>query len=227
MTANRVFQAALIISLAVHGAIFVQNAHFNLWQRPKDNEKMEVRYVKKEERRLPRRTFSIPKNDPLLKISSDIAIKAQTLNKIIGHNPLGHENNISVREHFIKKPDLIKPDVISVRKKITLIPPPAEPKKPQGTTYISYSDVLYEKIKRALHDNYKGSQTGEEYLDFVIDKEGNLKEMRIRDERSAPSQFLKEIVFKSVKDSLPFPPFPKELDYRELPFSVVISFQSE
>lgn len=49
--------------------------------------------------------------------------------------------------------------------------------------------------------------------------------MRIIDEKSSATPYLKEIAVKSLRESFPLPPFPKEVNYSELPVNIVISFE--
>jgi TonB family protein len=65
------------------------------------------------------------------------------------------------------------------------------------------------------------------YLSFIISTEGYLREVRLVEEKSSFSPYLREIALRSIKEASPFPDFPKELDYPQLTFNVVISFEIE
>jgi outer membrane biosynthesis protein TonB len=47
------------------------------------------------------------------------------------------------------------------------------------------------------------------------------------EEKSSADVYLTEIALKSVNDASPFPKFPTELDYFQLSFNVIISFEIE
>ena len=135
-------------------------------------------------------------------------------NKIIAeHNPI-----------FIK-PIFVKPDIIAIKKKITL--PPIDMDKINNPTYISYYQIVREKIKRSAYQNYTGSEIGEVTISFIISDDGYLKELRLIEDKSSPSSYLREIAIKSIKDASPFPNFPKELDYPRLTFNLAITFEIE
>jgi TonB family protein len=123
------------------------------------------------------------------------------------------------------KPVLIKPDIIAIKKKITL--PPIDLDKINNPSYISYYQIVREKIKRAAYQNYTRTEVGEVYLSFIISSDGYLNELQLKEEKSTASPYLKEIALHSIKDASPFPNFPQELDYPQLSFNVVISFEIE
>jgi TonB family protein len=84
-----------------------------------------------------------------------------------------------------------------------------------------------EKIRRAAYQNYTRIETGEVYVSFIISNDGYLKEIKLIPEKSSPIPYLRETALKSIKEASPFPNFPKDLDYPQLSFNVVISFEIE
>jgi len=88
-----------------------------------------------------------------------------------------------------------------------------------------HSQIVREKIKRALYHSYSGTDTGEVNVVFVVFNDGRLKEARVVEEKSSSNAYLKEISLRSLREASPFPPFPKQLDYPQLSFNVVISFE--
>ena len=129
------------------------------------------------------------------------------------------------QKYAFTKPAFVKPDIIAVKKKITL--PPIDLDKINNPSYISYYQIVREKIRRAAYQNYTRAEVGEAYLSFLISSDGSLKAMHLIEEKSSPSVYLKEISLRSIKEASPFPNFPKELDYPQLSFNVVISFEIE
>jgi len=129
------------------------------------------------------------------------------------------------REQSLNKPAIIKPDIIAIKKKITL--PPVDMEKMNNPTYVSYYQFVRERIRRSAYQNYSRSETGEVYLAFVISSTGILKEVRLIEERSSPKYYLRETALRSIRDASPFPQFPKDLDYPQLSFNVIISFEIE
>ncbi len=99
--------------------------------------------------------------------------------------------------------------------------------KIKSPSYNGYYELIREKIRHAAYRNYAQTETGEVYLAFVVGSDGNLKDVRYIEERSTPSYYLKDISLRSMKEAAPFPPFPQDLDYPQLSFNVIISFQIE
>jgi TonB family protein len=130
---------------------------------------------------------------------------------------------INNREALITKPAISKPDIISVKKRISL--PPVDLDKINNPSYVSYYQIVREKIRRAAYQNYTRTEEGEVYLSFVITNDGYIKEIRVVEERSSSNPYLLGVSVKSIKNAAPFPNFPKELDYQQLSFNVVISYE--
>ena len=123
------------------------------------------------------------------------------------------------------KPTVPKPDVTSIKKKISL--PPVDLNKIDNPTYLSYYQIVREKIRRSAYQSYTKTETGEVYLTFLIAKNGSLMDVRLNAERSSQSAYLRDVAARSVRVASPFPFFPKELDYPQLSFNVIISFEIE
>jgi len=230
MFSDRVFQITLLISLIAHTVILFQNANLNLFSNNKKDQKMEVSYIKEPKKELePLKAAAplpVPKKEPFLKLPPNITAKKRTPPPFIDKQDLFNkrESNI-LPEPTFTKPAFIKPDIIAVKKKITL--PPIDIDKINNPSYIGYYQIVREKIKRAAYQNYTHAETGEVYLSFIISCDGYLKEIRLSEEKSSSSSYLKETALRSVKDASPFPNFPKELDYPQLSFNVIISFEIE
>ncbi|MCX7926549.1 MAG: TonB C-terminal domain-containing protein [Candidatus Omnitrophica bacterium] len=133
--------------------------------------------------------------------------------------------DIKVKEEIPLKPNISKPDIIAIKKKITL--PPIDINKINNPSYVSYYQFVREKIRKAAYQNYTRTETGSIYLAFVIASDGTLKDVYLNEERSALNYYLRQISLRSIRDAAPFPPFPKELDYPQLSFNVIISFEVE
>jgi hypothetical protein len=225
MNSDRVFQIALFVSAITHTAIFLNYPNLNPLPEHKKPLKVEVVYLKNAPTLSKFQKQSPPKDTTFLKLPSKI--------KSYGNPPAAPPFNKSDIFNITKlaiprepiKPLVIKTDVISVRKKITL--PPIEINKINNPSYVSYYQLVREKIRRAAYQNYTHTETGEIYLAFLISSTGILKEVRLNEDKSALNFYLREIAVRSIKDAAPFPPFPKELDYPHLSFNVIISFQIE
>lgn len=231
MFSNRPFLTAVFISLVAHTVILFQNTNFLPKDNKKDNkpEKLEISYVdnSKQPTQLEQDKKTLAaKREPFLKLSSMITASKIAPPPFIDKPEVFKKNQefIQQRPSFIR-PALTKPDIIAVKKKITL--PALDLNKSDNPSYISYYQIVREKIKRAAYSNYTRIEMGEVYLSFIISGDGDIREVHIVDEKSSPSPYLKQIALNSVKDASPFPNFPKDLDYPQLSFNIVISFEAE
>lgn len=111
--------------------------------------------------------------------------------------------------------------------KITI--PLLETEKITNPQYLSYNDRIRQKIKqRAYHYvNDPDFEKGEVYLTFVLLSNGDLKETKVINSKTLANNYLRRVGLKSIEESSPFPPFPKDFNYPELTFNVVISFEVE
>lgn len=230
MFSDNLFQAALVISLIFHGIILLQNPNFNLIPKGDKTEKLEISYVNNAKQKIEierSRKSQNPKQEPFFKIPQVITASKKTPPPFIDKQELFNKinvKNISSQASFIK-PALAKPDIIAVKKKITL--PAVNINKSANPSYMSYYQLVREKIRRAAYQNYTRTEMGEVYLSFSVSNDGYMREIRIVEEKSSPNPYLKETALKSVKDASPFPNFPKELDYPQLSFNVIVSFEVE
>ena len=230
MNFDRILIGALLVSAAVHIAVLSQNTSFSLLSPfTKKEEKIEVTYLKHP---VPQKKAGLnirpilPKSEPFLKLPTKITVDNRVPPAYIDKEKMfNREKQLNLRDSTLMKPVSSKPDVISIRKKITL--PPVDLDKINNPSYVSYYQIVREKIRRSAYQNYTHTDTGEVYVTFVISNDGYLKESRLVEEKSSAAAYLHEIALKSVKEASPFPNFPKELDYHELSFNVVISFEIE
>lgn len=235
MSSHRILRATLAFSLLTHGAILLQSPHLNPFSPPPKEQTIKVRYLKKEElasklipKQLANSSSGMPlsKSDPFLKLDSKIG----TANRIPPpyierENVLKESKAMLDKLPNFAKPTFTSPDPIAIKKKITL--PAIEMAKIDNPSYISYYQIVREKIRRSAYQNYTHNETGEIYISFIISNDGLIKGVRLVDERSSTNDYLRNIALRSVNDAAPFPNFPKELDYPQLSFNIIISFEIE
>jgi TonB family protein len=225
---GKLFQIALGVSVAIHVVILAQNSNLSLWSNLKKTEdKLEVSYVKEEKKpAIQEKSPPKLKIEPFLDLSSKVNSQKRNPPPYVDKNEVFSKvMNRGERKFDFTRPTLMKPDVIAVKKKVTL--PPLDMNKIDNPSYISYYQIVREKIRRSAYSNYQHNETGEVYLSFVILSDGSLKDVRISEANSSVSEYLRKIALGSVKEASPFPHFPKELDYPQLSFNVVISFEIE
>ncbi len=229
MFTDRIFTITLLISAGVHVVIFAVNPGLNPFISKKEEKFIEVNYLdnalravleqkkekpeKKEALRRPVSTIDVKKLAPPPFIDKDVFLKP--------------DNVVKTGEGAMRKPSFDRPDIGALKKKITLPPIDIDIDKINNPTYISYYQMVREKIRRAAYHIYTHAETGDVYLSFIIASDGSLRESRLVEERSTPSRYLHELALRSVKDASPFPVFPPGLDHPQLSFNVVISFEIE
>lgn len=228
MPSDKTFVIAFVVSMIVHGVILFQNPSLNLNIFPRDKKELapEVSYLKPlhENKELPKEAAT--KKEPFLKLASKITANKIAPPPFIDKENIFNKNKGAISQKLLfAKPVFSKPDIIAVKKKITL--PPVDLDKINNPSYISYYQIVREKIRRSAYQNYTSAEVGEVFLSFLIFSDGSVKTVRLIEEKSSPSSYLREIALRSIKEASPFPNFPKELDYPQLSFNVVISFEIE
>jgi len=228
-------RVTFVVSIFVHGAIILPRANFNPFTPAPKEQKIAVRYIKENlaVRSLPikspesGRQRLMPGSEPFLKLDAKVVTGTQRA-------PLPYIEPVSVpsgvkvipnRSLELSKPIFASSEITAIKKKITL--PAIEMAKIDNPSYISYYQIVREKIRRSAYQNYTHNEIGEVYASFVITNDGYIKDVRLAEEKTMANIYLKNIALKSIKDASPFPNFPKELDYPQLSFNIIISFEIE
>ncbi len=221
------FQIAFIVSLTAHGVILFQNPDFAFFSLSKRAKNVEINYVRvlPEKKAILKLQAAHPKKELSAKLVPRIAAGKRPPPFIDKDLLKTGKLSPSAGNTGFTKPELVNPDVIVTKRKITL--PPVDMDKINNASYISYYQIVREKIRRAAYQNFTRTETGEIYMTFIISSEGSLKESRLVEEKSSFSPYLRQTALNSIKEASPFPAFPKELDYPQLTFNVAISFEVE
>jgi TonB family protein len=229
MTTEDIFQKTLIASLIAHSVIFLSIPQLNPFTRDKRMTRVQIVYLKNPPQPPQPRPFTKqprPKIDNQVNINSRISkfdriIPGPAANK----NGIPGKKTLTINDMNFIKPAANKPDINMLKKKISLAP--VEMNKINNPSYVSYYNLVREKIRRAAYQNYSHAETGEVYLAFVVSSQGVLNTVRLIEERSSGDIYLREVALRSIRDAAPFPPFSKDLDYPQLSFNVIISFTIE
>jgi len=249
MISDRLLRYTLAVSVLVHGAIILPRANFNPFTPAPKIQEIAVRYIKENpqtkllarSQASPGRQGLMPNPEPFLKLDSKTIIgnrraplpyiepgdssasSKATPNKL--ENKGLAPNSQSHKLAVFSKPAFINSEVLAIKKKITL--PQIEMAKIDNPSYISYYQIVREKIRRSAYQNYTHNETGEVYVSFIISNDGYIKDVRLVEEKTTVNDYLKNIALRSIRDASPFPNFPKELDYPQLSFNIIISFEIE
>jgi TonB family protein len=227
MPSDRNFQLALVFSLIAHTAMVLNYPGLKMLPFAKKPLMVKISYLKNPPQLTEEQKRMVPKRAPQVKLPSQVsAFDKNSLIPPSSKESLSKLNRpVLPHQQALIKPAIIKPDIIAVKKKITL--PPVDMEKMNNPSYVSYYQFVREKIRRAAYQNYSRSETGEVYMAFVISSTGILREVRLIEEKSSSNYYLRETALRSIRDASPFPLFPKELDYPQLSFNVIISFEIE
>lgn len=229
MESGRVFKLALSISVVAHSVIFFKGTNFNIIPAQKNAAQIEVNYLREVKAPEQKGQKGPAKSDLFLKLPSKIIaanrLPPPSFNQTGGPSKVEKPDSMA-RGRLLQGTDFIKSrSGAAVSKKITLSSPDVNIAK--NPAYIGYYQFGRERIKRAAYQqNYAGREEGEVTVSFVIASDGTLRQIRLVEETSCPSPYLREIAISSVKDAAPFPKFPPELDYPQIPFTLTITFQN-
>ena len=211
-------------------------ANFNPFTPAPKVQEIAVRYIKENPavksppRNSPEsgRQKLMPVSEPFLKLDSKIVTgtRRAPLPYIEPENSSGGQKAIQIQKPTgFSKPTFMNSQVLAIKKKISL--PAIEMAKIDNPSYISYYQIVREKIRRSAYQNYTHNETGEVYISFIITNDGYIKDVRLAEEKTTANDYLKDIALRSIRDASPFPNFPKELDYPQLSFNIIISFEIE
>ncbi len=209
------FYKALLISLSAH-LLFICSSFFVPAHQAKirKTHKIEITY------KAAKKTAALPvpqqKSEPVKKVTPQDSLNAAVLIKERANAPDG----LKVLERV---PDKNRVSNTALKKTVSV--PILESEKINNPSYQSYYSLVRARIRQRAYFNYAEYYAGEVYLTFILNKDGTLKDLKIIEEKSSGGPYLRTIGLKSIKEAVPYPPFPKELNYPELTFNVVISFQ--
>lgn len=207
------------------------NPNLNLSVKNKQPKSFEIKYIDKirEEKKADIYEKSASsRQEPFLKLPDKFISPSLNTGPVVNKEDFFKDvkEPESLKPNF-QKPALLKPEIMAIKKKIILTPP-HDLNKIDSPAYLSYSRISREKIRRILYENYSGSaEEGAVFVSFIISNSGKLTDVRILDDKSSKNASLREIAVESVKEASPFPVFPKELDYPQVPFTVEIAFKTE
>lgn len=226
MESASVFKYTFAISIVVHGFVFLKSPHFSVDAAKKPEAKMEFNYIKDVKKQPEKPLFKQAKAEALPKLPSRIVADNRVPPPFGGTDSATkpEQANPARRSSLLQGEDFVK-RTASVKNTVSLSSPDANISK--NPAYIGYYQISREKIRRcAYQQNYGGREEGEVTVSFVIAKDGSLRQVRLVEAGSCRSAYLREIAVSSVKEAAPFPAFPKELDYPQIPFTLTITFQS-
>jgi len=92
--------------------------------------------------------------------------------------------------------------------------------------YINYYDLIREKIRQKLNENYRYYYSdGDVFLVFMLNADGSLVSYDTDRTRSSADETLNQIAKVSLIEAAPFSPFPKALTVPNMSFNLTVSFK--
>jgi hypothetical protein len=224
---DRFLKFMLILSLGVHVAIMGSLQ----WKRHEKSQKVSspVMYrvlAKKDTSKVDVyarqvRDSAPPPLDPLM---SDIRMGSSKSGSLAGGTnfmPREGKEMASELKVFERAPERVKG--LRLSKEVTI--PILKSDKINTPAYGVYNTIIRDRIRERAYANYTKFSKGDVYLTFIVKSNGTLAGLQILENRSDANEYLRAAGFKSVEESAPFPPFPKDLNYPELTFNIQISFR--
>jgi outer membrane biosynthesis protein TonB len=225
---NKIFYYAVLGSFLVH-AVFIAAFSFQKQKRAKKmSSSMEVIYQKIKPQQ-PEKPVSEVKNIQVVKDEPEIDEKVEILpqNRDMSSLMKTHIKDMTKlgRDFQLEKRPMKKISRLDDRGKIKI--PLLRSEKITNVRYLTYNQNIREKIKQKAYEyiDHPDFKEGEVYLTFILDASGFLKRIKVIEANTQANAYLKDIGIRCIKESSPFPPFPEDLNYPELTFNVIISFE--
>jgi hypothetical protein len=122
---------------------------------------------------------------------------------------------------YERKPEYMR--TMEVGHKVFITPIKSE--KINNPVYAAYNEMVRDRIKEKVYENYDRMERGSVYLTFLLDEHGVLKAAQIIQEKTNASEHLQEIAIRSLREASPFPPFLKGMNLIEYPFNIEIQYE--
>jgi len=122
---------------------------------------------------------------------------------------------------YERKPEHMRSMELSHRISIT----PIRSEKINNPVYAAYNDMVRDRIKEKVYQNYDKMERGSVYLTFLVNQNGELIAAKIIQEKTDASEHLQEIAMRSLQEASPFPAFLKGMNLSEYPFNIEIQYQ--
>ena len=155
---------------------------------------------------------------PQIDIQKEVAVKPQPAAQVKADNRKSAKSSKLKDRTKSHKRDAVKDSSKEAAKKKTQLK--------QSKDYVNYYQLIREKIRSRLKDNYQYyNREGEVHLSFVLTQNGSLLSYAIDRSKSTQDEVLLHITATSLKAISPFPALPRSLLISKMSFNIVISFK--
>ena len=226
---NKLFYYGLLLSFFIHCLALSYFSYQRKDQLKKTFKSIEVSYsVIKNPRQAPVMAVQPIESKMIHKadLPKDIKTTPEKLDPFLEMKNMNRASSRLPGDYKMGKKQMPGMESFSSNRKITV--PLLKAEKITNANYLSYNQSIREKIREKAYQyvNHPDFANGEVYLTFVLQSNGILKATKVIEGKTSANVYLKEIGLKSIEESSPFAPFPKELNFPELTFNVIISFES-
>lgn len=219
---ERFFKIAILVSMMLHAILFFRLYTTDM-PEARENQTAELTYqIEKAKPKPPEPQVYADKVMALGEVTEAVkAVSSVPQPSMSGEFFDGGAEMADQFKMYERKPDKVKG--LKVTKEVSV--PMLKSEKINTPAYVTYYQIVRDRIRDRAYSNYTKLSVGEVYLTFVITSDGHLGDLQIMESRSQGNEFLRNVGLKSVQEAAPFPPFPADLNYPELTFNVQISFQ--
>jgi outer membrane biosynthesis protein TonB len=155
---------------------------------------------------------------PQIDIQKEVAVKPQPAAQVKADNKKNKKSSKLKERTKSRKSDAVKDSSEEAAK--------YEAQLKQNKDYVNYYQLIREKMRAKLKDNYQYySREGEVHLSFVLTQNGSLLSYAIDRFKSTQDEMLLHITATSLKAISPFPALPRSLSMSKMSFNIMISFK--
>lgn len=221
---NKIFKYALITSICIHIFFIVVLLITNIQYYREDKEKVvEVIY---QSQTIQEKTLS-EQQKHIKSVRSEKKLSIPQLLTQRDHVPPQplHDKEKALVKLKMGEKSSIRINKFGEKRQIKI--PMLDSDKMMGSRYMTYHEQVREKIRNRAYFYVDDPEfeSGEVYLTFVLASSGDLKQVKVIHDKTQANNYLRSVGMRSIKESSPYPSFPKDLNYPELTFNVVISFE--
>ncbi|MCX5657611.1 MAG: TonB family protein [Candidatus Omnitrophica bacterium] len=213
---NRIFFNTLLISFLGHILIFFPWSGLDIRSDRKDFKDIEINYF--QIKQAPQEEIKI--SNPIVATKSDKEEIGQSKVPEKKESPPAEKKEVSLgtkKEEKKQAPALTREEQMVARDFASLSKEPV---------FLDYYRAIREKIKISAHRHKPAFfNPGEVYIFFILDKQGELRRLKVIDSKSDPNTVLREAAMRSVEDASPFPLFPQGLNREQISFNIIIAFE--
>ena len=221
MNFDNSLKIAFIISVLCHSFIFFVFPVFNIFSQKDQTKTFEVSYYQFKE-------YQAVSTSHRVKIKKSVE---QISSRIEDAKKKEIEIPIPKKEQIVKAPS---PQSTEAKKDIdsstdtknanVIMPRASTLEKMPG--YLKYAQSVRNKIKQIAYSKYNYPYPkGKIFLNFTLSSDGGLAVVQLDYQRSYDNEGLKRIAKDAIEEAAPFEPFPADIEFKQLSFSLVISFE--